>query len=159
LGYTYSKLYNIDFIALRFFTVYGPRQRPDLAIHKFFKLIQGGEELHVFGTGDTTRDYTYVEDIVKGMVSCLDRKLSGFQIINLGNNKTVKLIDLVREIENVIGKHAKVIFESEKPGDVRLTYADISKARALLGYSPKVELSTGLVLFHEWFKEYYNLKD
>ncbi len=150
MGHVYSHLFGIQFLALRFFTVYGPRQRPDLAINKFFSLIKNGEEITLFGDGTTRRDYTYVADIVDGIVSAIEYKDSQFEIINLGNNKTIKLNELVNEIEKTIQITAKKIFAEEQPGDVKQTWADILKAEKLLDYNPKYSLEKGLEKFWEW---------
>ena len=154
LGHVYSHLYGIQFLSLRFFTVYGPSQRPDLAIHKFFKSIINDQLIPVYGDGSSSRDYTFVGDTIKGIMAAMDYDRSAFEIINLGNNKTVKLMELIRAIENVCGKKAIIDWQSEQPGDVPRTYADITKAKELLGYNPSTELGEGLELFYNWFKEY-----
>jgi UDP-glucuronate 4-epimerase len=151
LGHVYSHLYGIRFLALRFFTVYGPRQRPDLAIHKFFKLINEDKAITLYGDGSTRRDYTYVEDIVSGVLRAIDYDQSDYEIINLGNNQTVELLELVSVIENVTGKEAKKVFLEEQPGDVKQTWAEISKAKKLLDYNPNFDLEKGLTHFNEWF--------
>jgi len=156
LGHVYSQLYGISFVALRFFTVYGPSQRPDLAIHKFFKSILNNQSIPVYGDGSTRRDYTYIDDIVSGIRSAIEYDKSAFEIINLGNNKTVTLAELITAIENVCGKKAIIDRQSEQPGDVPETYADITKAKNLLGYEPSTRLEDGLELFYEWFREYAN---
>lgn len=150
MGHVYSHLFGIQFLALRFFTVFGPRQRPDLAINKFISLIREGKEITLFGDGTTRRDYTYVKDIVDGIISAMSYDDSQFEIINLGNNKTVQLIELVNEIENTIGINATKVFADEQPGDVKQTWADILKAQKLFGYSPKFTLEKGLEEFWEW---------
>lgn len=152
LGYTYSHLYDIRFIALRFFTVFGPRQRPDLAIHKFFKKIIKGETIDMYGDGSTQRDYTFVSDIVDGILKTLTYDKTNYEIINLGNNKPTKLADLIKYIAQVTGTDPKINKMPEQPGDVPITYADINKAKKLLGYSPKVSIEEGLQKFNEWFK-------
>ena len=152
LGHVYSKLYNIRFIALRFFTVYGPGQRPDLAIHKFFKSIIAGSPIPVFGDGSTSRDYTFVNDTVKGIKACVDYEESDFEIINLGNHKTVTLRELIEAIENTCGKKAIINRLPEQPGDVPRTFANVSKAAAMLGYNPDTNLYEGLSEFYKWFK-------
>lgn len=154
LGHVYSHLYSIRFMSLRFFTVYGPAQRPDLAIHKFFKSIINDVPIPVFGDGTSSRDYTYVDDTVKGIMAAIDYDGSSFEIINLGNNRTVTLAELIAAIEDVCGKKAIIDHQSEQPGDVPRTFADIAKAKALLGYNPSTELDVGLVRFYDWFKEY-----
>jgi UDP-glucuronate 4-epimerase len=153
LGHVYSKLYGIRFIALRFFTVYGPAQRPDLAIHKFFKSILNNEPIPVYGDGTTNRDYTYVGDTVKGVMAAIDYEKSDFEIINLGNHKTVSLMQLIEAIESVCGKKAVMDWLPEQPGDVPRTFANIAKAQALLDYEPRTKLGDGLVEFYKWFKQ------
>ncbi|MDQ6756866.1 MAG: GDP-mannose 4,6-dehydratase [Bacteroidota bacterium] len=150
LGKTYSQMYGIRFIALRFFTVYGPRQRPDLAINNFTKKINNGEPINFFGEGNTLRDYTFVKDTVAGIVSAMKYDRSNFEIINIGNNHPVTLSQLVSALERVLDK--KVILNKlpEQQGDVPVTYADISKARKLLNYHPHTKLEDGLQLFAEW---------
>lgn len=151
MGHVYSHLFNINFIALRFFTVYGPGQRPDLAIHKFFQLIQNERPIDVYGDGSTFRDYTYIEDIVAGIMASISySKSNKFEIINLGNNNTIKLKDLITSIETVMNKKAQINYLPEQPGDVPKTYANISKAQHLLNYNPKTEISEGLTCFYEW---------
>ena len=150
-GHTYSHLYGIRFIGLRFFTVFGPRQRPDLAIHKFAKKMLNNEPITVYGDGSTKRDYTYVSDIVDGIIAALNYTRTDYEIINIGNNKPVTLMELIRTIETVFDKKAVIEYIEEQPGDVPITYADISKGKALLDYSPKVSLQDGLKLFREWF--------
>ena len=151
LGHVYSKLFGIRFIALRFFTVYGPGQRPDLAIHKFTKAILKGEPITMYGDGSTSRDYTFVEDTVQGIMAAMYYSQSNFEIINLGNNYTVSLRDLVKAIEELIGKKAAIEQHPDQPGDVPKTFADISKAKELLGYNPQTQLKEGLKKFYEWF--------
>jgi UDP-glucuronate 4-epimerase len=150
-GHVYHKLYGLSFIALRFFTVYGPGQRPDLAIHKFTKAILKGEPITMFGDGSTSRDYTYVNDTVQGVMAAIDYNASSFEIINLGNNYAVSLKDLIAAIEEVAGKKAIINQQPEQPGDVPRTFADISKAKHLLNYQPKTELKEGLKNFYDWF--------
>jgi len=152
LGHVYSHLYGIRFLALRFFTVYGPAQRPDLAIHKFFHSISHGQPIPVFGDGSTSRDYTYVEDTIRGIEAAIRYDQSDFEIINLGNHQTVTLAELIAAIEKICGKKAIIDRQPEQPGDVPQTYADISKARRLLNYRPETILETGLVRFYDWFK-------
>jgi UDP-glucuronate 4-epimerase len=150
-GHVFSNLYGIRFIALRFFTVYGPSQRPDLAIHKFVKSILHGQPITMYGDGSTSRDYTYVEDIVKGVLSAINYDRSMFEIINLGNNYNVSLRDLVNNVEEVVGKKASVDHQKEQAGDVPQTFADITKAKHLLNYQPTTQLTDGLKSFYEWF--------
>jgi UDP-glucuronate 4-epimerase len=149
---TYSHLYQMRVIALRYFTVYGPRQRPDLAIHQFTRRIQAGKPIDQFGDGTTRRDYTYIDDIVQGTMAALDYDGPLFDIFNLGESETIQLKDLIAAIENALGQKAKINRLPEQPGDVPLTCADISKARKLLGYNPKTKLSDGLPRFIEWFR-------
>jgi len=151
LGHVYSKLYNIRFIGLRFFTVYGPSQRPDLAIHKFTKAILKGEPVTMYGDGSTSRDYTFVDDIVQGIMAAMIYDKTGFEIINLGNNYTVSLQELIAAIEEATGKKAVIEHLPEQPGDVPKTFADISKAKQLLGYNPQTKLKDGLKKFYDWF--------
>jgi len=153
--YTYSHLYGLNIVCLRFFTVYGPRQRPDLAIHKFTKLINEGKSIPVFGDGSTKRDYTYVDDILQGILASVDYDKTPFEIINLGESQTVKLNYLIEVIENELGKKAVIERQSLQPGDVPITYADISKARELLNYNPTTKIEPGIKKFVEWFNEYY----
>lgn len=153
LGKEYSSQHPLRFIALRFFTVYGPGQRPDLAIHKFTKAIFQGEPLTIYGDGSTSRDYTYVNDIVRGILAALEYQGSNYEIINLGNHYSIPLLDLIRGIEQATGRSAELRFGPEQPGDVPKTYADISKARRLLGYDPATGLKEGLAAFVEWYRE------
>ena len=157
LGHVYHKLFGIRFIALRFFTVYGPGQRPDLAIHKFTRHILQGKAIMMFGDGSTSRDYTFVDDTVQGIISAVDYDDTGFEIINLGNHYTVSLKELIAEIEAITGKKAIIEMHPEQPGDVPRTYADISKAKRLLGYDPKTQIGDGLRKFHDWFIKNENI--
>lgn len=152
LGRVYSHLYGIRFLALRFFTVYGPAQRPDLAIHKFFKAISEGNPIPVFGDGSSSRDYTFVEDTIQGIEAAITYDQSDFEIINLGNHQTVTLSELITAIEKISGKKAMIDRQPEQAGDVPKTYADISKAKRLLNYQPDTSLETGLLRFYEWYK-------
>ena len=153
LGHVYCKLFGIRFIALRFFTVYGPAQRPDLAIHKFTKAILKGEPITVYGDGSTSRDYTYVDDTVQGVISAMQYDKTDFEIINLGNNYAKTLNELIAAIEEVIRKKAMIERQPDQPGDVPKTFADINKAKRLLGYDPKTKLKDGLRKFYDWFLE------
>ncbi len=150
LGKTYSQLYGMRFIALRFFTVYGPRQRPDLAINNFTRKINTGEPINFFGDGNTFRDYTFVKDTVDGIVSAMKYDKSNFEIINLGNNNPVTLSQLVSTIEKVLDKKAILNKLPEQEGDVPVTCADISKAQQLLNYNPQIKLEDGLKQFISW---------
>jgi len=149
--YTYHQLYGISVAALRFFTVYGPRQRPSLAIHKFTANILRGEPIPLYGDGSSLRDYTYYSDVVDGIMAALDAEL-GFEIINLGNCNPVRLSDLVSIIEQATGKQARIDRLPNQPGDVPAAYADISKARRLLGYEPKMPIERGIANFVGWCK-------
>ncbi len=149
---TFSHLYGMRVVALRYFTVYGPRQRPDLAIHQFTRKIWAGQQIDQFGDGTTRRDYTYIDDIIQGTVAALDYNGPLFDIFNLGESETIQLKDLIVAIETALGRKAKINRMPEQPGDVPLTCADISKARKLLGYNPTTRFSDGLPRFIEWFK-------
>jgi UDP-glucuronate 4-epimerase len=153
MGHVYSRLFGIRFIALRFFTVYGPAQRPDLAIHKFTKAILEGDPITMYGNGSTSRDYTFVDDTVSGIIAAIHYDQTPFEIINLGNNYTVSLNELVTAIEEVTGKKAIIEQLPDQPGDVPKTFADITKARQLLGYNPQTQLKDGLKKFYDWFVE------
>ena len=148
---TYSHLYQMRVVALRYFTVYGPRQRPDLAIHQFTRRIYAGKPIDQFGDGRTRRDYTYIDDVIQGTMAALKYEGPRYDIFNLGESETIPLKDLISAIENALGKKAKINHLSEQPGDMPLTCADISKARKLLGYNPTTKFSEGLPRFVEWF--------
>src|SRR5215813_7094492 len=148
---TYSHLYQMRVVALRYFTVYGPRQRPDLAIHQFTRRIYAGQPIDQFGDGTTRRDYTYIDDIVQGTMAALDYDGPLYDVFNLGESQTIQLKDLISAIENALGKRAKINRLPEQPGDMPQTYSDISKARKLLGYNPTTKLSEGLPKFIDWF--------
>lgn len=151
LGHVYSHLYGIRFLALRFFTVYGPAQRPDLAIHKFFNSILKAKAIPVYGDGSTSRDYTFVGDTIQGIEAAIEYKDTDFEIINLGNRQTVTLSQLIESVENVCGKKAIIDRQPEQAGDVPQTYANIAKAQKLLNYNPQTSLETGLNAFFEWY--------
>jgi UDP-glucuronate 4-epimerase len=151
LCHTYSHLWGLRTVALRFFTVYGARQRPDLAIHKFARLISEGQPIPVFGDGTTRRDYTFVEDIIAGVRAAMDYEASAFEIINLGESRTVELRELIRLLERELGRDAVIDRQPLQPGDVPQTFADISKARRLLGYDPRTPIEEGIRRFVEWF--------
>ena len=153
LGHVYSHLYGIRFVALRFFTVYGPRQRPDLAIHKFARRILGGQSIPLFGDGNTRRDYTYIDDIVAGVRAAIDYAATPFEVINLGNNRTVGLLEMVRTLEAALGREARIEWLPEQPGDVPQTWADVEKAHRLLGYAPRTDFAEGIGRFVEWLGE------
>jgi len=148
---TYSHLYQMRIVALRFFTVYGARQRPDLAIHQFTRKIHAGEPIDQFGDGTTRRDYTYIDDIIQGVMASFEYNGPLFDIFNLGENDTIQLKDLIAAIEKALRKKAKINQLPEQPGDMPITSADISKARKLLGYNPTTPLSAGLPKFVDWF--------
>jgi UDP-glucuronate 4-epimerase len=149
--HTYAHLFRMDVTCLRLFTVYGPRQRPDLAIHKFTRLIEAGRPIPVFGDGQTSRDYTYIDDIVDGIMLAIDR-CRGYRIYNLGESRPVKLVDLIAAIEHALGKKAAIEQLPPQPGDVDRTYADIALARRELGYNPSTAIEAGLARFVEWFR-------
>ena len=149
--YTYSRLYHIDMTCLRFFTVYGPRQRPDLAIYKFTELILAGQPIPVFGDGSMQRDFTYVGDIVNGVTAALDRP-ADYEIYNLGESRPIRLDELIDAIEQALGKKAVIEWLPDQPGDVQRTYADVRKAQKHLGYNPQTEIAVGLRQFIEWFR-------
>ncbi|HLJ80879.1 MAG TPA: NAD-dependent epimerase/dehydratase family protein [Ktedonobacterales bacterium] len=156
--HTYHHLYGLPVTCLRLFTVYGPRQRPDLAIHAFTRDILEGREIRLFGDGSSARDYTYVGDIVDGLLAALDRpEPFGYEIINLGNSHPVLLRDLIQTLETVLDRPARLRYVDEQPGDVPLTYADITKARRLLSYAPSVSLAEGLARFAAWYTAEYAL--
>lgn len=148
--YTYSKLYGINAVCLRFFTVYGPRQRPDLAIHKFIDLINADEPISVYGDGTSKRDYTYIDDIISGICSAIHYDITPYEIINLGGGSPVALNDMISTIEKVMNKKAKRIYMSMQAGDVDKTVSDITKARKLLNYNPKTSFENGIVKFLDW---------
>ena len=150
--HTYHHLFGIAMTCLRFFTVYGPRQRPDLAIHKFTRLIEEGKPIPVYGDGSMMRDFTYIDDITDGTVAAIN-KCSGYNIYNLGESRPIKVNDLIRELEKALGKKAIIERLPLQPGDVERTYADVTKAKKDLGYSPDTEISEGLKRFVEWFRK------
>ncbi len=148
----HARLHGTHITALRFFTVYGPRQRPDLAIHRFFRNISSGVPIQQYGDGTTQRDYTFVDDIVRGVVAAMDRnKGAGFEIYNLGNSDTVMLRDLIQAVEHTVGRKALIDLQPEQPGDVPRTFANVSKALRDLGFAPSTPLAKGLDAFHAWF--------
>jgi len=155
LNYTYHHVYDLSVINLRFFTVYGPGQRPDLAINKFINAIKNDKPVTLFGDGSTGRDYTYVSDTVSGIIAAfnyLQENRNVYEIINLGNNNPVLLIDLLTEVSNAIGKKPEIIYAPEQPGDVKLTFADISKAKNILHYHPKIGISEGIKKYVDWME-------
>lgn len=147
----FSHLYGMQCVALRFFTVYGPRQRPDLAIHSFSKAIYEGRPIQQFGDGSTRRDYTYIDDILQGISAALQYNGARYDVFNLGESQTTTLRDLIAQLEKALGKSAQIEILPEQPGDVPLTYADISKSRRLLGYDPHTPISEGIPRFVDWF--------
>jgi UDP-glucuronate 4-epimerase len=153
LGHVYSHLHGIRFIALRFFTVYGPRQRPDLAIHKFARLISDGRPIPVFGDGSTRRDYTYIDDIVSGIRAAIDYDRTQYEVVNLGNNQTVSLNEMIEGLEDALGVRVQRQHLPEQPGDVPQTWANIEKARRLFGYAPSTPYREGVRRFVEWFRQ------
>ena len=153
LCHTYAHLYDIRIVCLRLFTVYGARQRPDLAIHKFAKLINAGKPIPVFGDGTTRRDYTYIDDIIAGVRAAIDYDASRFEIINLGESRTVELQELISLLEDALDQHAEIDRQPAQPGDVPQTFADVTKARRLLGYDPRTQIEEGIQRFVAWFRE------
>jgi UDP-glucuronate 4-epimerase len=150
--HTYTHLYGIRCICLRFFTVYGARQRPDLAIHKFARLIAAEKPIPVFGDGTTRRDYTYVDDIIAGVRAAIDYSASEYEVINLGESRTVELRELIELLEKELDQRAIIERQGMQPGDVPQTFADITKARELLGYNPQTQIEEGIRRFVEWFR-------
>lgn len=156
MGHVYHSLYNIDMAFLRFFTVYGPRQRPDLAINKFTRLILEDKPIPLYGDGTTSRDYTFIEDIIDGILKTLTWLFNNenvYEIFNLGESTPITLIDMVKTIEEVIGKKTIIDFLPMQQGDVERTYADISKAKKILGYNPQTTFKEGITKFVAWYKE------
>lgn len=152
LCHTYSHLYGLRTICLRFFTVYGGRQRPDLAIHKFAKSIAHGKPITVFGDGTARRDYTYIDDIIQGVRAAIDYDKTQYEIFNLGESETTELRELIALLEMSLNKRAEIDRQPMQPGDVPVTFADITKARELLGYNPTTKIGDGIPKFVEWFR-------
>lgn len=150
--HSFSYVYGIRVVCLRFFTVHGPRQRPDLAIHKFTRLIAQGRPIPVYGDGSSRRDYTYIDDIVSGIMAAIRFEGSQFEVFNLGESRTVELLPLIRMLEEALGMRAAVDWQPPQPGDLPITHADITKARRLLGYAPATSIGEGLRRFVEWFR-------
>jgi UDP-glucuronate 4-epimerase len=150
--HAYSHLYDLRVVCLRIFTVYGARQRPDLAIHKFARLISQGEPIPIFGDGSTRRDYTYIDDIIAGVIAAMKYDQSRFEVINLGGSRPVELRRLVELIERSLGRRAIIDRLAMQPGDVPITFADVNKARRLLGYEPRTEIEVGIKSFVQWFR-------
>ncbi len=153
LCHCYSHLYGIRCLCLRFFTVYGPRQRPDLAIHKFASLISKQKPIPVFGDGTSRRDYTYIDDIIAGLNAAIDYTASNYEVINLGESRTVELRELISLLENELGLKATIDRQPPQPGDVPQTYADITKAKRLLNYEPQIQIEAGIHRFVDWFRQ------
>ena len=153
LCHTYAQLYDMRIVCLRFFTVYGARQRPDLAIHKFTRLISAGKPIPVFGDGTTRRDYTFIDDIIEGVRAAIDYQKTKYEIINLGEARTVELRELISMLEVALGRRAEIDWQPVQPGDVPQTFADISKARNLLGYNPQTSIEEGIQQFVAWFRD------
>jgi UDP-glucuronate 4-epimerase len=152
LCHTYSHLYGIRIVCLRFFTVYGARQRPDLAIHKFSQLITEGKPIHVFGDGTARRDYTYIDDIIQGVRAAIDYDKSMYEIFNLGESQTIELNELISLLEQALDMRAVIDRQPMQPGDVPITFADITKSHELLGYDPTTKIAEGIPKFVEWFR-------
>lgn len=154
LAYTYGHLHQLPIVSLRFFTVYGPRQRPDMAIAKFTKRVLEDQTITLFGDGKSARDYTFIDDIVNGVVAAIERAPQlGGEIFNLGNSQTVELKHLIEVIESATGKTAHIEWQGDQPGDVPLTYADISHAQELLDYAPQVSIEEGIKEVVAWLRE------
>jgi UDP-glucuronate 4-epimerase len=151
LCYCYAHLYHLPTVCLRFFTVYGPRQRPDLAIHKFASLIEAGKAISVFGDGTSYRDYTYIDDIVDGILAALELE-ADFEVFNLGSSNPVSLNQMIQLLQKELGKRARLQFQEPQSGDMPFTYADLNKAKHLLNFEPKVPFETGLSRFVSWFQ-------
>ncbi|NIS62363.1 MAG: NAD-dependent epimerase/dehydratase family protein [Proteobacteria bacterium] len=150
--YSYHHLFNINITCLRYFTVYGPRQRPEMAIHRFTRLIDESEMVPMYGDGQSMRDYTYIDDIIDGTLGAISRN-KGYEIYNLGESRTVKLIDLIRMLEETLGKKAIIEGLPEQRGDMPITYANIEKARKKLGYAPRVSMKEGIGRFVDWYRQ------
>lgn len=148
---TYSHLYGIATVVIRPFTVYGPRQRPEMAIHHFADLIDHGEEVTIFGDGSTSRDYTYIDDITCGFEAALTHKIDSFQVFNLGTGRSVKIGYLIKVLEEALGKKAKIRHVAPPPGEVPTTLADISKAQSVIGYQPRISIEEGISVFVQWY--------
>jgi UDP-glucuronate 4-epimerase len=158
LCHTYHHLYNLDIFCLRFFTVYGPRQRPDLAIHKFVKALLNDEVITLYGDGTTSRDYTHIDDIVNGIYGAIE-KVKGFDIFNLGNSNPISLAGLVKLLEKSAGREARLKYLPMQDGDVERTFADISKARNGLGFNPEIGLENGIINYLKWFRGFMSDKE
>jgi len=152
LCYSYHYLYRMNIACLRFFTAYGPRQRPEMAIHKFTRLIDRGEKIPIYGDGSSRRDYTYIDDLIDGILGVFSYH-KGFEIYNLGESQTTSLSELIRLIEEASGKKANIEMQEPQPGDVSVTYANITKAKRLLKYQPRVKMEEGIKRFVKWYRE------
>lgn len=150
--HSYHRLFDINITCLRYFTVFGPRQRPEMAIHKFTRLIDGGEKIPMYGDGQSMRDYTYIDDIIDGTLGAVSRN-KGYEIYNLGESRTIKLTDLIQMLEEALGKTAIIEGCPEQRGDMPITYANIEKARRKLGYAPRVSMEEGIGRFVEWYRQ------
>jgi UDP-glucuronate 4-epimerase len=150
--YSYHRLFDINITCLRYFTVYGPRQRPEMAIHKFTRLIDGSEKVPMYGDGQSMRDYTYIDDIIDGTLGAVSRN-KGYEIYNLGESRTIRLTDLIQMLEEALGKTAIIEGCPEQRGDMPITYANIEKARKKLGYAPRVSMEEGIGRFVEWYRQ------
>ena len=151
LCYSYHHLYGMNIACLRIFTAYGPRQRPEMAIHKFTRLIDQGEKIPIYGDGSSRRDYTYIDDLIEGILGVI-RYHKGFEVYNLGESQTTSLMELIKLIEGAFGKKANIEMLEPQPGDVSMTYADITKAERMLRYQPEVKMEEGIRRFVEWYK-------
>lgn len=158
MAHSYSHLYDLPTTGLRFFTVYGPWGRPDMALFKFTDRIVEGEQIDVYNYGDMKRDFTYIDDIVDGVTACLENPFD-YEIFNLGNNTPVKLMDFIQILEDTLGMEAKKNMMPMQPGDMKVTYADISKSQEMLGYEPETGIEEGIEKFIDWYREYYGIKD
>jgi len=152
LGHVYSHLYGIRFIALRIFTVYGPRQRPDLAIHKFARLMLERKPIPIYGDGSSLRDYTYIDDLVTGILAAMEYEGSPYEVINLGSGRPISLLEVVKALEEVLGVKAQLEFLAPQPGDAPKTWASLEKAKRLLGFTPSVSFREGLESFSRWLR-------
>lgn len=156
MAHSYSHLYDLPTTGLRFFTVYGPWGRPDMALFKFTDRIVDGEEIDVYNYGDMKRDFTYIDDIVDGVITCLENPFD-YEIFNLGNNTPVKLLDFIQILEDTLGMEARKNMMPMQPGDMKVTYADISKSQDMLDYEPETGIEEGIEKFVDWYKEYYDI--
>lgn len=157
LGYVYATTFGLRFVGLRFFTVYGPRQRPDLAIHKFARTMLLGESIPVYGDGSSERDFTYVDDTVSGIVGAIEHAMdparTPYEVVNLGHNRTITLIDMIRRLEKAVGREAVIDWQDWQPGEMKRTWATVDKAERLFGYAPATEFDEGLANFVTWLHE------